>query len=215
MVPQRLALDFVAPAAPPTFGRFLLILGVLALIGCVTELAIAWQAYHQEKTELADLAQRAATPEGTRRTPVNNAGMQIAGTVARDLTAPWSELLRSIESIPAKDVALQIVEPVVAHQSLRITADARHFDAMLDYIEQLRSRSLSNVVLTSHQIQLQQPGNPIRFQVQAKWGGVATPPSGAPVRTPDTRPSAQQERSGSASETARQPAKAALARGPQ
>jgi len=215
MVPQRLALDFVAPPAPATFGRFLLILGVLALVGCAAELAIAWQAYHQERTELADLAQRAATPESVRRTRVNNAGLQIAGNVARDLTAPWSELLRSIESIPAKDVALQIVEPVVAHQSLRITADARHFDAMLDYIEQLRSRSLTNVVLTSHQIQLQQPGNPIRFQVQAKWGGVASTSGGAAVRAPDTQPTAQRERSGSAPESARQPGKAALARGPQ
>src|SRR5262249_49050418 len=107
-------------------------------------------------------------------------------------------------------VALQIVEPVVSRQSLRITADARHFDALVDYLEQLQARSLTNVVLISHQIQAQQPGTPIRFQVQAKWG---TP--SALSRISDARPSAQGNADKRALETSAQNGRSAIARGQQ
>jgi hypothetical protein len=173
LVPQRLAVDFVAPPAPEGLGRVLLVLSVFALLAGGVHLAFAWQAYRQEKAEFASALQRGPGPasEGPRRSAASAAGLQSAGTVARGLTAPWPDLQRSIETIRNKDVALQIVEAVAARQSVRITADARNFEAMLDYLEQLRGRALTEVVLTSHQVQVQQPGTPIRFQVQAKWGG--------------------------------------------
>jgi len=172
MVPQRLVVDFVAPPAPAGVGRVLLGLATLAVVTGGVQLAFAWQAYRQEKAELASVTQRGVVPvaDSAKRSAANLAGLQSAGTVARGLTAPWPDLLRSIESIRNKDVSLQIVEPIAARQSLRITADARHFDAMLDYLEELRGRALTEVVLTSHHVQVQQPGAPIRFQVQAKWG---------------------------------------------
>jgi hypothetical protein len=181
VVPQRLIVDFVAPPAPSGFGRVLLAVAVLAAVAVGTQLLFAWNDYRQERTDLASAIQRGTAPviDSSRRSPATLAGLQSAGTVARGLTAPWPDLLRSIETIRNKDVALQIVEPIAARQSVRITADARHFEAMLDYLEQLRARALSEVVLTSHQVQVQQPGTPIRFQVQAKWGD-GTAPEAAP-----------------------------------
>jgi len=177
VVPQRLVVDFVAPPAPSGFGRFLLVVAVLAAVAGGTQLLFAWHDYRQERTDLALAIQRGTAPvvDSSRRSAATIAGLQSAGTVARSLTAPWPDLLRSIETIRNKDVALQIVEPIAARQSVRITADARHFEAMLDYLEQLRARALSEVVLTSHQVQVQQPGTPIRFQVQARWGDAAAP----------------------------------------
>ena len=186
MVPQRLVIDFVAPPAPAGFGRVLLGLAALALVAGGAQFAYAWHAYRQEKAELVSVMQRGAAPvvDNARRSAANLAGLQSAGTVARGLTAPWPDLLRSIETIHNKDVALQIVEPIAARQSVRITADARHFAAMLDYLEQLQGRALSDVVLTSHQVQVQQPGAPIRFQVQAKWGSAVTPSQAANAASP-------------------------------
>jgi hypothetical protein len=176
-VPQRLALDFVAPPAPAGVGRLLLALSLLALFAGGAQVVLAWQAYQHEKAELASVAQRGATPvsAGARRGAPNAAGLQSADAVARGLTAPWSDLMQSIETIQNKDVALQVIEPIAARQSLRITADGRHPEAMLDYLQQLQGRTLTEVVLTSHQVQVQQPGAPIRFQVQAKWGGAVAP----------------------------------------
>jgi Tfp pilus assembly protein PilN len=183
MVPQRLVIDFVAPPAPTGLGRVLLCVGVLALAAGAVQLGLAWQDYRQERAELASAAQRGVAPVGEmsgRARAAVAAELKSAGTVARGLTAPWQDLLQSIETIQNKDVALQIIEPIAARQSVRITADARHFDAMLDYLDQLRARALSDVVLTSHQVQVRQPGSPIRFQVQARWGD---PASGARVRS--------------------------------
>jgi len=187
VVPQRLVIDFVAPPAPAGFGRALLALAALALVAGGAQFAIAWHAFRQEKAELVSVMQRGAVPvvDSARRSASNAAGLQSAGTVARGLTAPWPDLLQSIETIRNKDVALQIIEPIAARQSVRITADARHFAAMLEYLEQLQGRALSDVVLTSHQVQVQQPGAPIRFQVQAKWGGgVVTPSPAASAASP-------------------------------
>lgn len=205
MVPQRLVLDFVAPPAPSGLRRVLFALSLIAVAAGGSQLALAWQAYRHEKTELAWAAQLGAAPAdtGTRRgTGSTAASLQAAGTVARDLTAPWSELLRSIESIQNKDVALQIVEPIAARQSLRITADARHFEAMLDYLEQLQGHTLAEVVLTSHQVQAQQPGAPIRFQIQAKWGAAVRDPAGA---VSPARPRSAAETTAPAAEIARGP----------
>jgi hypothetical protein len=180
MVPQRLVLDFVAPSTPTGLGRTLLIVGVLALLGSAAEFGLVWQDYRAQKLLLAAARERVAlTSEAPRRSAsTGTAGLQLASNVARDLTAPWAELLRSIEAIQNKDVGLQIIEPVAARQSLRITADARNFEAMFDYLQQLRGRALQDVVLVSHQVQVAQPGAPIRFLVQAKWGGA---PAGAPA----------------------------------
>ncbi len=187
MVPQRLLLDFVEPPAPAGLGRVLFVIGALALLGAGAELGLVWQDYHAQKALLAAARERAALPlEAPKRSAAVTAGLQTASTVARDLTAPWAELLKSIEAIQNKDISLQIVEPVAARQSLRVTADARNFEAMFDYLQQLRGRDLKDVVLVSHQVQQQQPGTPIRFLVQAKWGGgapsaTATPPAPRPV----------------------------------
>jgi hypothetical protein len=43
---------------------------------------------------------------------------------------------------------------------------------MLSYLGALqRDDRLNTVVLVSHQVQAQTPGTPVRFQVQAGWGG--------------------------------------------
>ena len=131
MVPQRLLLDFVEPPAPAGLGRVLFVIGALALLGAGAELGLVWQDYHAQKALLAAARERAALPlEAPKRSAAVTAGLQTASTVARDLTAPWAELLKSIEAIQNKDISLQIVEPVAARQSLRVTADARNFEAM-------------------------------------------------------------------------------------
>lgn len=174
MVPEHITVDFVAPPAAAHVGRVLLALGLLALVVGSVNLALAWSEHRRERAELAALAAR-VNPQnnGTRRgSPVNASAMLVATSVASDLSAPWPELLRSMEASRSRDIALVRVEPVAARGTLRITADARHAEAMLDYLEQLDAQGLADVTLTSHQVQAQQPGTPIRFQVQARWAGL-------------------------------------------
>jgi len=91
--------------------------------------------------------------------------------VSQSLMTPWADLLESLESVPAPSVAVLSIEPSVSKRSIRITAEARTPQDMVAYLGALaRDPRLSSVVLASHQVQVQAPGTPIRFQVRAAWG---------------------------------------------
>jgi hypothetical protein len=189
-------MDFTAAPRAVRSGRVLLGCGLVAILAGSADLALTWQDHRREQAELAALAQRGRAPEpGLRRSvPVNPAALRVAAGVARDLAAPWPELLRSMEASRSADITLVRVEPVAARGSLRITGEARHADAMLDYLERLRAQGLAEVVLTSHEVEAKQPGTPIRFQAQARWADLAEqgrhadaprPEAGTPGGSPD------------------------------
>lgn len=53
---------------------------------------------------------------------------------------------------------------------LKATAEAKASDDMVGYVEQLKKQGLfSNVLLTRHEINEQDPNKPIRFQLEAEW----------------------------------------------
>jgi len=175
MAPRYLTLDFSPAPAIRRVRRAVLGLGVVALLAGGAQLAVVWQARQQAAAELASLEQPyARRSAGARSESVDAAALRIAAVIARDLQAPWPELLRAMEASQSNDIALLQVEPVVARDSIRITADARHAEAMFDYLTQLGTQGLTEVVLTSHQIRPQEPGTPIRFQAQARWTNLAS-----------------------------------------
>lgn len=106
-----------------------------------------------------------------RPNPAYLAKVRSAQLVARSLTTPWADLLAALESAPQQAVALLSIEPSWSKQSVRLTAEAHDPQAMLDYIDALQNDSrLLSVALISHQFELQTPGAPVRFQLQAGWG---------------------------------------------
>jgi hypothetical protein len=183
-VAPYLTLDF--NAAPATrFVRYAVLgLGILALLASGTGLVAAWSARAEAQSELASLERRGPGRPASSRTPVDAATIRAVSAIARDLRAPWPELMRSMEASSSGDISLLQVEPVVASDSIRITADARHADAMLDYLAQLKAQGLSAIVLNSHEIRLQEPGRPIRFQAQARWVGLKPRPGAVLAEAP-------------------------------
>jgi predicted ArsR family transcriptional regulator len=154
------------------------------MLGCVTtvlvvQLTTLGFSLSERRRHLQALAQLdARQSDAARPRPVAGkpdaaylAKVRSTQQVSRNLTAPWVDLLNAIESAPQQSVALLAAEPSTAKQSFRLTAEARDLDAMLGYVAALqRDRRLVSVVLVSHQVQVQTPGRPIRFQVQAGWG---------------------------------------------
>lgn len=177
MTPQRLTLDFVAPPPARRNGRLLLGIGMVALLVGGAQLALAWQEHQRERADLASLDRQGNAGGRARAVAANPGALRAAASIARDLSAPWPELMRAMEAIRSADVSLVRVEPIAARGSLRITADARHPDAMLDYLQQMKAQGLADVVLTSHQLQDKQPGTPIRFQAQARWSDITARPA--------------------------------------
>jgi Tfp pilus assembly protein PilN len=155
-----------------------------AMLGCVTAvlvlqlvtLGFALSERRRHGQELAQLEARQSDgarprPVVAKPDPAYLAKVKSTQQVSKSLTAPWVDLLDAIESAPQQSVALLAAEPSTGKQSFRLTAEARDLEAMLGYVAALqRDRRLVSVVLVSHQVQVQTPGRPIRFQVQAGWG---------------------------------------------
>jgi Tfp pilus assembly protein PilN len=54
---------------------------------------------------------------------------------------------------------------------LKLTAEARSREAMLEYVRRIaQTKGLSNVYIVSHQVQTEDPSRPIQFSVQASLG---------------------------------------------
>jgi len=57
---------------------------------------------------------------------------------------------------------------------LRLLAESKDSAHMLDFVRQLRSEPFfGSVVLTSHQINAQDPNRPLRFELNLRWTQIA------------------------------------------
>lgn len=93
-----------------------------------------------------------------------------ANEVLGMLTLPWDALFVDIEASQQPQVALLAITPDADKRTVRITAEAKDFSAMLGYLRQLQKRhSLLGVYLESHHIQQQTAERPVRFVVAAAW----------------------------------------------
>jgi hypothetical protein len=166
----RLDLNFAPARRNAPMGWLLLAVGLVI----ATVAGVQFRSAHAERLARAgDLVairgkDIAFVPEGAGPAADPRAAKAAAG-VARDLQVPWSELLTALENVQARDVALLAVEPSPTRHSVRITAEAKNADAMFAYIEALHGDSFPEENLTSHQVQTQTPGSPVRFVVQARW----------------------------------------------
>lgn len=173
----RLRLEFAPHARQVSrLGVAMLLISVIALGAGAIQLAQLLSGNGRQAATLAALEARragAATGPAPSRAPEPGeaARARAVAQVAQNLMTPWADLLESLEAAPTRAVALLSVEPSVPRRSIRLTAEARSTQDMLAYWTALqRDHRLSAVVLVSHQVQVQSPGSPVRFQIQAHWG---------------------------------------------
>ncbi len=93
-----------------------------------------------------------------------------ANAVLRRLAVPWQALFAAIESTKGKQVALLTLDPDVQKGLVRIGAEAKGLDEMVQYLKRLQQEpALGEVVLVNHQFQEKDPQRPVRFSVTAAW----------------------------------------------
>jgi hypothetical protein len=168
---KRLFLDFRrAPPASPA-GYALLLFGLLAAGLSVA----AHLELNREAAGLEAQAERAAL-QGAPREPLPFQGrsekeaLESARSVVEHLTVPWDRLFGALEAIEEKQVALLSVTPNVQKRQVRIFAEAKTLADMLSYHQKLeQSPAFSEVALTEHEVQLQDPERPVRFNILATW----------------------------------------------
>jgi hypothetical protein len=165
---KNVDLDYVARRRrPPWLGLLLLALS----LGIAGELALR---YREVRLELARLDLQSGLVSPARRParalPKERLEEEAKGAeaVVRQLTLPWGSLIRTIEQAATRDVAILQLQPDAESRTLRITAEARHRDAMFEYLRRLgAAKGLAEVHIVSHQIQREDPLRPIQFSVQA------------------------------------------------
>jgi hypothetical protein len=87
------------------------------------------------------------------------------------LDFPWGGLLKTLETSVGDDIALLAVEPDPAHHQVRIEAEARNWDAMIEYIGRLDGEGLLiEAHLVSHRVERTDPQAPVRFVVEGVLG---------------------------------------------
>ena len=171
----QLQLEF-APGSrrAPWSGRILLLAGLASLGFGIAQWSDLWLSQSRMAAELTGLQERSAgstRPVVAKADPKQVASTKALRQVTSTLMTPWASLLTSLGAAPTGAVALLSVEPSVNKHSVRLTAEARDLQGMLDYLGALqRDERLSAVVLVAHQVQAQAPGTPVRFQIQAAWG---------------------------------------------
>jgi hypothetical protein len=165
---HRLELDYVAaPRRPRWPGAALLVVSLVVAAGVV-------ERYRDARSQLAavEAAQglvnldRASTKAIPRERLDEETKM--VNEVVRQLGLPWARMIAAVEKASAGDVVVMQMQPDAQQRLLRLTAEAKNRQAMLQYVRRLGAeRALGDVYLVRDEVRMDQPGRPIQFAVQA------------------------------------------------
>ncbi|NHZ61772.1 PilN domain-containing protein [Massilia genomosp. 1] len=178
MKPVRI--DFAPPSMRRTLHRAgpgAWAVAVLGLALCAGAAALGFRLVTQQRADSAELNAarlRSRAPlvvapvvQGPRMSEAQAAGVNAA---ILQLNLPWRALYDAIAAATPPAIGMLALEPDARKRSLKITAEAKSSDAMIEYVELLKREELfAGVTLIRHEINEQDPNKPIRFQLEAEW----------------------------------------------
>lgn len=173
---RALMLDFQPRRRATPLGWSLLAAGVtLALTCIVIQQHLSTEAEQQQghlqttqRVLTGDTGTKVVlTPAETREQAQNLAEMR---KVSQQLRRPWERLFATLEAMPRDDIALLTLTPDARKGQVRISAEAKDLDAMLEFHRRLEATDeLSDVSLLSHEIVANVPEHPVLFNLSATW----------------------------------------------
>ena len=105
---------------------------------------------------------------GSRQTLINE--VRLVNQAALQLTIPWDDLFREVESASDRRVALLALQPNFQKREVRISGEADDFGALRRYLDRLeRGEELEGVRLISHEFVTRGTATPVRFEITAGW----------------------------------------------
>jgi Tfp pilus assembly protein PilN len=172
MTPRRLELDYVAaPRRSPWLG-----VAVLAVA-----LATAGHLGLRHQTLRHDIA-AATLANGMRDAdslPLRTVSkekldeeIKTVEAAVRQLTLPWTDIVQAVEASAMREVGILNMQPDPQQRVLRLTAEAKTREAMVEYVRRMsQTKIFSEVYLVNHHVQTEDPSRPIQFAVQASFQG--------------------------------------------
>ena len=169
MTAPRVELDYVAPPRRPVWIGAVLLGVALVAAG---DLALRRHAVQGDLAALVavqgarDMLPARSAPKG------NEEDMKQAESVVKQLTLPWSDIVRAVEAASMREVGVLNMQPDAQQRVLKLTAEAKSREAMLEYVRKIaQTKGLTNVYIVNHQVQTEDPLRPIKFAVQASLDG--------------------------------------------
>jgi hypothetical protein len=172
---RALRLDYLATRQSSPLGTVVLLVGlVLATLALLEYRAVRDELSDQQSRagELRKSGKRSAAvaTQGPRDLEAAAQEVKLAQAALQRLALRWDALFVALESARANGVALLAIEPDPGKNVVKLTAEAKSADDMLDYVERLQAaEGLADVTLASHQIKPSDPLQPLRFAVIAAW----------------------------------------------
>ena len=168
MRPPRLELDHVAPVRRRhAAGVLLLALSLVVAASLVVRYRAAALELDrvQAARELAGVERKAARAVPKARLDEE---ARAAEAVLRQLTLPWPEIMRTVEEAATPDIAVLQLQPDALRRELRLAAETRDQDMMLEFLRRLASaKALGDVHVVSHQVQVEDRQRPLQFSILA------------------------------------------------
>lgn len=169
MRPPRIELDHAAAPRPRRA------LG-LAVLGLSLALAATLIVRHRDAAhELERLRTAAGLAGGGQRLAAAVPKAQLdeetraAEAVLRQLTLPWPEIVRTVEDAAMQEIAILHLQPDALRRELRLAAQARDRDGMLEFLRRLSADgSLEAPHVVSHQVRTEDPSRPLEFSILAQ-----------------------------------------------
>lgn len=150
--------------------------GVLALLAGALLLGDALFEREQLLQSVAGLQQQRGAPKPVKaapKEPLTEAQQRAhdnARRVLQELALPWEALLATVEQAVDADTALLAVQPDATRRGLKLVGEARHYSAVLDFMQRLSaSGTLGAVHLVNHELREDAPDQPTQFTLQATW----------------------------------------------
>lgn len=156
-------------------------LGMVVCAFAVVLLALTMFQYSEVSDESQMLEARVRQFESktsSRGTVVNvrrdsrSLAMEVkqANHVLRMLGMKWDSIFAAVAAAHREGVLLLSFAPEPEKRNVKISAEARNFSTMLEYVQRLEDQpALDAVYLQSHTLQNENPQKPVRFVITADW----------------------------------------------
>ena len=159
--------DYARRPGPPLAAWLLLAAGGLAL-------ALGVWRYQEVR---AAIAQRQAQVQAARPVPRAQAVPALDSEDSEELARAqllldrdWPALFHTLESVPAKDIALLSIAAYPGRNRVVLEGEARSPQAMLAYLQALQNAGpLRPVRLVRHEVRQDVAEHPLKFQLDAGW----------------------------------------------
>lgn len=170
---KAVLIDFSgARPATPAWALALFAVGAAICIAAVWRMSAITmrEARTAADIERARVVLAAGRPSALPQARLPEARAKAINDAIVQLNLPWQALFQSLEKVKPANVALLGLEPNGERHTLRILAETKQPEDMLDFVRLLRAQpQFTYAVLTRHEVNLQDPNRPLRFTVEAVW----------------------------------------------